>query len=94
MARGGPVGGSGPYAQFPGASQELWWRLLAGPAALLQVGAGVAGQVLDHRNGTYSANFPLLWQGSAQVEVTLVHPSEAVHVLGWLREERPDLIFF
>ncbi|CAB1333970.1 unnamed protein product [Coregonus sp. 'balchen'] len=59
-----------------------------------KLGAGVVGQVLDHRNGTYSAIFPLLWQGSAQVEVTLVHPSEAVHVLGRLREERPDRIFF
>lgn len=28
------------------------------------------------------------------MEVTLVHPSEAVHVLRWLREERPDRIFF
>ncbi|XP_014057085.1 NXPE family member 3 isoform X1 [Salmo salar] len=56
--------------------------------------AGVAGQVLDHRNGTYSAIFPLLWQGSAQVEVTLVHPSEAVHVLRRIREERPDRIPF
>ncbi|XP_035644933.1 NXPE family member 3-like isoform X1 [Oncorhynchus keta] len=56
--------------------------------------AGVAGQVLDHRNGTYSAIFPLLWQGSAQVEMTLVHPSEAVHVLRRLREERPDRVFF
>ncbi|KAM9511359.1 NXPE family member 3-like isoform 2-T3 [Salvelinus alpinus] len=58
------------------------------------LGAGVAGQVLDHRNGTYSAIFPLLWQGSAQVEVTLVHPSEAVHVLRRIREERPDRIPF
>uniref|UniRef100_A0A4W5LWD1 Neurexophilin and PC-esterase domain family, member 3 n=1 Tax=Hucho hucho TaxID=62062 RepID=A0A4W5LWD1_9TELE len=58
------------------------------------LGAGVAGQVLDHRNGTYSAIFPLLWQGSAQVEMTLVHPSEAVHVLRRIREERPDRIPF
>lgn len=33
--------------------------------------AGVVGQVLDHRNGSYSAIFPLLWEGSAQVEVIL-----------------------
>lgn len=31
--------------------------------------AGVAGQVLDHCNGSYSAVFSLLWEGSAQVEV-------------------------
>lgn len=33
--------------------------------------AGVAGQVVDHLNGSYSAVFPLLWEGSAQVEVML-----------------------
>lgn len=31
--------------------------------------AGVAGQVVDHLNGSYSAFFSLLWKGSAQVEV-------------------------
>lgn len=31
--------------------------------------AGVAGHVLDHRNGSYSALFSLLWEGHAQVEV-------------------------
>lgn len=56
--------------------------------------ASVAGQVLDHRNGLYSALFPLLWIGSAQVEVTLVHSSEAVAVLRRLREERSDRVFF
>uniref|UniRef100_A0A3P9M2I5 Neurexophilin and PC-esterase domain family member 3 n=1 Tax=Oryzias latipes TaxID=8090 RepID=A0A3P9M2I5_ORYLA len=59
-----------------------------------ELGAGVAGAVLDHRNGFYSALFPLLWDGPAQVEVTLVHPSEAVAVLQRLREERPDRVFF
>ncbi|XP_062258453.1 NXPE family member 3 [Platichthys flesus] len=59
-----------------------------------ELGAGVAGKVLDHRNGFYSALFPLLWVGSAQVEVTLVHSSEAVSVLQRLREERPDRVFF
>ncbi|KAL0963523.1 hypothetical protein UPYG_G00307540 [Umbra pygmaea] len=59
-----------------------------------ELGAGVVGQVLDHRNGTYSAVFPLLWEGPARVEVTLVHSSEAVAVLRRLREERPDRVFF
>lgn len=59
-----------------------------------ELGAGVAGEVLDHKNGFYSALFPLLWVGSAQVEVTLVHSSEAVAVLRRLREERPDRVFF
>lgn len=33
--------------------------------------AGVAGKVVDYLNGSYSAVFPLLWGGSAQVEVRL-----------------------
>ncbi|XP_047457728.1 NXPE family member 3 [Mugil cephalus] len=59
-----------------------------------ELGAGVAGKVVDHRNGFYSALFPLLWVGSAQVEITLVHSSEAVAVLRRLREERPDRVYF
>lgn len=58
------------------------------------LGAGVVGTVLDHKNGFYSALFPLLWTGSAQVEVTLVHSSEAVAVLQRLRQERSDRVFF
>ncbi|XP_041637258.1 NXPE family member 3-like [Cheilinus undulatus] len=56
--------------------------------------AGVAGRVVDHFNGSYSAVFPLLWEGRAQVEVTLVHPSEAVTVLRRLTREQPDRIYF
>ncbi|KAM3607194.1 uncharacterized protein V6R79_003239 [Siganus canaliculatus] len=59
-----------------------------------ELGAGVAGKVLDHKNGFYSALFPLLWLGKAQIEVTLVHSSEAVAVLRRLRDERPDRVFF
>ncbi|XP_069013053.1 NXPE family member 3-like [Embiotoca jacksoni] len=56
--------------------------------------AGVAGRVVDHLNGSYSAVFSLLWEGSAQVEVTLVHPSEAVTVLRRLTSEQHDRIYF
>ncbi|XP_072252864.1 NXPE family member 3 [Leuresthes tenuis] len=59
-----------------------------------ELGAGVAGMVVDHKNGFYSALFPLLWVGPAQVEITMVHSSEAVAVLRRLREERPDRVFF
>ncbi|XP_042259992.1 NXPE family member 3-like [Thunnus maccoyii] len=58
------------------------------------LGAGVAGQVLDHLNGSYSAVFSLLWEGNAHVEVILVHPSEAVTVLQRLTREQPDRIYF
>ncbi|XP_062416350.1 NXPE family member 3-like [Pungitius pungitius] len=56
--------------------------------------AGVAGQVVDHLNGSYSAVFSLLWEGDAQIEVTLVHSSEAVSVLDRLNREQPDRIYF
>lgn len=59
-----------------------------------ELGAGVAGKVQDHQNGFYSVSFPLPWPGPAQVEVTLVHSSEAVAVLQRLRKERSDRVFF
>ncbi|XP_049422143.1 NXPE family member 3-like [Epinephelus fuscoguttatus] len=60
----------------------------------MKLGAGVAGQVVDHLNGSYSAVFSLPWEGDAQVEVTLVHPSEAITVLSRLTREHPDRIYF
>lgn len=36
-----------------------------------ELDAGVAGQVVDHLNGSYTAVFSLLWEGEAQVEVML-----------------------
>ncbi|KAL7371284.1 hypothetical protein ABVT39_023479 [Epinephelus coioides] len=60
----------------------------------MKLGAGVAGQVVDHLNGSYSAVFSLLWEGDAQVEVTLVHPSEAIPVLKRLNKEHPDRTYF
>ncbi|XP_042367355.1 NXPE family member 3-like [Plectropomus leopardus] len=60
----------------------------------MDLGAGVAGQVVDHLNGRYSAVFSLLWEGDAQVEVTLVHPGEAVTVLKRLNKDNPDRIYF
>ncbi|XP_014823153.1 PREDICTED: NXPE family member 3-like [Poecilia mexicana] len=54
--------------------------------------AGVAGRVLDHHNGSYTAVFSLLWEGSAHVEVTLVHPSEAVTVLERITQQNPGRV--
>ncbi|KAB5576907.1 hypothetical protein PHYPO_G00203910 [Pangasianodon hypophthalmus] len=59
-----------------------------------ELGAGVAGKVHDHHNGNYTVLFPLLWTGEAWVEITMVHPSEAVVVLKRLQEEHPDRGFF
>ncbi|XP_013771141.1 NXPE family member 3-like isoform X2 [Pundamilia nyererei] len=58
------------------------------------LGAGVVGQVVDHLNGSYSAVFYLPWEGNAEVEVTLVHPSEAITVLRSLTRKHPDRIYF
>ncbi|XP_051563840.1 NXPE family member 3-like isoform X2 [Myxocyprinus asiaticus] len=59
-----------------------------------ELGAGVTGQVHDHRDGNYTVFFPLLWAGVVQVELTMVHSSEAVMVLRRLREEQSDRVFF
>lgn len=44
------------------------------------LGAGVAGQVVDHLNGSYTAVFSLLWEGRAQVEVT----QKQIYQIDWL----------
>ncbi|XP_028310951.1 uncharacterized protein LOC114468322 isoform X2 [Gouania willdenowi] len=56
--------------------------------------AGVSGQVVDHLNGSYTAVFPLVWEGRADVQVTLIHPSEAITVLRRLNNESLDRVFF
>ncbi|KAL7849887.1 hypothetical protein SRHO_G00192360 [Serrasalmus rhombeus] len=56
--------------------------------------ASVYGEVVDHLNGTYTANFKLLWAGQANVAIRLIHSSEAVEVLLRHRERDPDKVFF
>ncbi|KAM9486006.1 NXPE family member 3-like [Clarias gariepinus] len=55
-----------------------------------ELGAGVAGKVYDQQNGNYTVLFPLLWTGVVWVEITMVHPSEAVVVLKRLHKEHPN----
>ncbi|XP_072176511.1 NXPE family member 3-like [Diadema setosum] len=45
------------------------------------------GEVFDHGNGTYSAVFTLKWAGIINIEVTLVHPSEAIYLLRQIQSE-------
>ncbi|KAL1281341.1 hypothetical protein QQF64_000144 [Cirrhinus molitorella] len=45
------------------------------------VKASVNGEVVDHRNGTYSVAFLLPWEGQAQVFVRLEHSSEVVQII-------------
>lgn len=56
--------------------------------------AGVVGKVFDNRNGSYTAVFHLLWEGTAEVEVILIHSSEAVTVIERVNLEQPGRIFF
>ncbi|KAG7467043.1 hypothetical protein MATL_G00149140 [Megalops atlanticus] len=79
---------------FQGQPKRHGGDFLLARLASPELRAGVAGHVVDHQNGFYSVHFLLPWAGPAQVEVTLVHPSEAVQVLRRLREERPDRVFF
>ncbi len=44
------------------------------------------GEVVDHRNGTYSVALLLPWEGQAQVYVRLEHSNEVVQVLKKYRE--------
>ncbi len=44
------------------------------------------GEVVDHRNGTYSVVLLLPWEGQARVFVRLEHSSEVVQILKKYRE--------
>ncbi|XP_063762139.1 NXPE family member 3-like [Eleginops maclovinus] len=81
-------------SDFKGHPKKSGGDLLFARLHNLKLGAGVAGKVEDHLNGSYSAVFPLLWEGDAQVEVTLVHSSEAITVLNRIDSEEPDRVFF
>ncbi|XP_076144966.1 NXPE family member 3-like [Alosa pseudoharengus] len=56
--------------------------------------ASVFGEVLDHHNGTYTAQFKLPWAGPVTLAVRLIHSSEAVHVLTQRRRTDSDRIYF
>ncbi|XP_049891953.1 NXPE family member 3-like [Epinephelus moara] len=81
-------------SDFQDRSKEYGGDFLLARLHNLKLGAGVAGQVVDHLNGSYSAVFSLLWEGDAQVEVTLVHSSEAITVLSRVTREHPDRVTF
>ncbi|XP_050957176.1 NXPE family member 3-like isoform X2 [Labeo rohita] len=48
--------------------------------------ASMYGEVVDHRNGTYSVDFLLPWEGQAQIFVRLEHSSEAVQIIKKYRD--------
>ncbi|XP_059182124.1 NXPE family member 3-like [Centropristis striata] len=81
-------------SDFQGRPKKFGGDFLLAQLRNQELGAGVAGQVVDHLNGSYSAVFSLLWEGDAQVQVMLVHPSEAIQVLSWLDSEQPDRVDF
>ncbi|XP_005413796.1 PREDICTED: NXPE family member 3-like [Chinchilla lanigera] len=59
-----------------------------------ELNAGVPGDVQDLENGTYLLSFPLLWAGRAQVQVRLIHSSEAVGVLRRIWTEKGATVDF
>ncbi|XP_071476363.1 NXPE family member 1-like [Diadema antillarum] len=56
---------------------DFWYAVLQTP----KLKASTAARIVDHDNGTYSLYFLAGWAGKVQVNVTLVHPSEAVDYL-------------
>ncbi|XP_040208139.1 NXPE family member 3-like [Rana temporaria] len=56
--------------------------------------AGVTGSITDHKNGSYTATFLLLWPGICNISISLVHSSEAIVILRKKRETRPDKVYY
>ncbi|XP_069845434.1 NXPE family member 3-like [Dipodomys merriami] len=69
---------------------DLFQARLLGP----ELRAGVPGDVKDLENGTYLLSFPLLWAGRAQVQVRLIHSSEAIGVLRRVWRENQATVNF
>ncbi|KFO36847.1 Protein FAM55C [Fukomys damarensis] len=69
---------------------DLFRAQLLGP----ELKAGVPGDVQDLENGTYLLSFPLLWVGRAQVQVRLIHSSEAIGVLRRIWREEGATVDF
>ena len=51
--------------------------------------SAAADEIIDHQNGTYTAKFQLHWSGKVDIQVLLVHSSEAVSVLQRVRDKFP-----
>ncbi|XP_042367600.1 NXPE family member 3-like [Plectropomus leopardus] len=81
-------------SDFQGRPKKFGGDFLLARLHNLKLGAGVAGQVVDHLNGSYSAVFSLLWEGEAYVQVMMVHPTEAIPVLNRVSREHPDRVYF
>ncbi|XP_015196067.1 NXPE family member 3-like [Lepisosteus oculatus] len=56
--------------------------------------ASTYGSVSDHRNGSYTVRFTLLWPGPARIALRLIHSSEAVQVLRGQRDRDPNRVYF
>ncbi|XP_063089681.1 NXPE family member 3-like [Cavia porcellus] len=69
---------------------DLFRAQLLGPS----LHSGVLGDVRDLENGIYLLSFPLLWAGMAQVQVRLIHSSEAVEVLRRIWREEGATVDF
>ncbi|XP_042339481.1 NXPE family member 3-like, partial [Plectropomus leopardus] len=81
-------------ADFRGRPKKFGGDFLIARLQNLTLGTGVAGQVVDHLNGSYSIVFSLLWEGEARVEMMMVHSNEAIAVIQRLNREQPDRVYF
>ena len=55
--------------------EDFWF------ATLTSNNASTSGKVVDYQNGTYSVYFFAGWEGWADIDITLVHSSDAVRFL-------------
>ncbi|XP_078661477.1 NXPE family member 3-like [Branchiostoma floridae x Branchiostoma belcheri] len=56
--------------------------------------SAAAGHVIDHDNGTYTAQFRLFWAGKVKFNIRLVHPSEGCYLLNYMWEVCPLRLTF
>ncbi|XP_066299878.1 NXPE family member 3-like [Branchiostoma lanceolatum] len=56
--------------------------------------SAAAGQVIDHDNGKYTAQFRLFWAGEVKFNIRLVHPSEGCYLLNYMWEVCPLRLTF
>ncbi|XP_072015843.1 NXPE family member 3-like [Amphiura filiformis] len=48
--------------------------------------SSAADEIVDHNNGSYTALVTLYWEGAVEINVTLVHSSEAINILRRVRD--------
>ncbi|KAG8434654.1 hypothetical protein GDO86_012857 [Hymenochirus boettgeri] len=52
-----------------------------------EIKAGASGKVEDLKNGSYHVHFAFFWEGTVQISILLIHPSEGVSALWQARNK-------